>query len=106
MHPEHWKSIDISGAFLKGFNFEQIREALRQMGIDSPHRTVIIIPPLNVFRHLAELSDKFHIPEHQIHDYALLAIKPIYGLKRCTFGMATLSPQPHQGQRWTKVTSG
>ena len=74
------ESIDISGAFLKGFNFEQIREALRQMGIDSPHRTVIIIPPLNVFRHLAELSDKFHIPEHQIHDYALLAIKPIYGL--------------------------
>ena len=74
------ESIDISGAFLKGFNFDQIREALRQMGIDSPHRTVIIIPPLNVFRHLAELSDKFRIPEHQIHEYALLAIKPIYGL--------------------------
>jgi len=74
------ESIDISGAFLKGFNFEQIRDALRKMGIDSPHRIVIIIPPMNVFRHLAELSDKFHIPEHQLHEYALMAIKPIYGL--------------------------
>ena len=72
------ESWDIAGAFLKGLNFSQIREMLRQMGVDSPLRQVIIIPPLNVWRHLAAASPHFKV--HQPEDWALLCLKPIYGL--------------------------
>ena len=74
------ESIDVAGAFLKGFSFEQIQKTLRKMGIDAPTRVVIIIPPANVFRHLAALSDDFKIAEWQIHEFGLLCIKPVYGL--------------------------
>lgn len=57
----------MAGAFLKGFNFDQIKKALNELGIQSPSRTVIIMPPLNVFKHLAQLDpEKFSIPPHQL----------------------------------------
>ena len=74
------ESIDVAGAFLKGFDFNQIKKALKELGIQSPSRTVIIMPPLNVFKHLATLSDEFKIPLHQIGEYGLLCNKPVYGL--------------------------
>ena len=70
----------MAGAFLKGFDFNQIQKALKELGIQAPSRTVIIIPPLNVFKHLATLSDEFKIPMHQIGEYGLLCNKPVYGL--------------------------
>ena len=74
------ESIDIAGAFLKGFDFEQIQKTLKKMGVHSPTRTVVILPPLNVLRHLAALSKDFVIPEHQLTEYGLLCTKPVYGL--------------------------
>jgi len=74
------ESIDVAGAFLKGFNFDQIKKALKELGIQSPSRTVVIMPPLNVFKHLAALSEDFKIPMHQIGEYGLLCNKPVYGL--------------------------
>ena len=76
----HLESIDVAGAFLKGFDFNQIQKALKELGIQAPSRTVIIIPPLNVFKHLATLSDEFKIPMHQIGENGLLCNKPVYGL--------------------------
>ena len=75
MEVESW---DIAGAFLKGLNFSQIRDMLRDMGVDSPLRQVIIIPPMNVWRHLASASSYFKV--NNPTDWALLCMKPIYGL--------------------------
>ena len=66
------ESIDIAGAFLKGFDFDQIQKTLKKMGVHSPTRTVVILPPLNVLRHLAALSKDFVIPDHQLTEYGLL----------------------------------
>ena len=75
MEVESW---DIAGAFLKGLNFNQIRDMLRDMGVNSPVRQVIIVPPLNTWRHLASFSPHFKVANPT--DWALLCLKPIYGL--------------------------
>ena len=46
------ESRDISGAFLKGLTFEEIRDLLRSRGISSPMRKVVLVVP----RHLAATS--------------------------------------------------
>ena len=74
------ESLDIAGAFLKGFDFEKIRKTLQKKGIQAPVRMVVIFPPLNVWRHLAEFSDEFKVPERELHNYGLLCLKPVYGL--------------------------
>ena len=74
------ESLDVSGAFLKGLSFEQVRQKLQQRGITSPHRMVAIIPPANVWRHLAKMDSRFAISEEQMKDYLLGCHKPIYGL--------------------------
>eukprot|EP00435_Cladocopium_sp_Y103_P053746 s991_g17.t1 len=74
------ESIDVAGAFLKGFTFQEIQRALRQHGISSPNRVVVIIPPLNVFRHLTELDPDFTVVESSVHNYGLMCNKPVYGL--------------------------
>lgn len=74
------ESWDIAGAFLKGFDFKSIQKALQKMGLSAPTRQVVIYPPMNVWRHLARMSDMFNIPEHALHDYGLLCFKPVYGL--------------------------
>ena len=75
MEVESW---DIAGAFLKGLNFNQIRDMLRDMGVNSPVRQVIIVPPMNTWRHLASFSSHFKVSNPS--DWALLCLKPIYGL--------------------------
>lgn len=72
------ESCDIAGAFLKGLNFHQIREMLRKMGINSPVRTVVVIPPLNTWRHLAACSSDFAVRDPE--QWGLLCLKPVYGL--------------------------
>jgi len=75
------ESIDIAGAFLKGFSFSEIQRALREAGVDPPSRVVVLLPPLNVFRHLSDLSPDFKgMTDLQAMEYGLLCIKPVYGL--------------------------
>lgn len=90
----HLESIDVAGAFLKGFDFNQIQKALKELGTQAPSRTVIIIPPLNVFKHLATLSDEFKIPMHHVR------------LERCSTGMATMSSQFPEGDRRSFIQTG
>ena len=75
------ESIDIAGAFLKGFSFSEIQRALREAGVDPPSRVVVLLPPLNVFRHLSDLSPDFKgMTDLQAMEYGLLCVKPVYGL--------------------------
>ena len=74
------ESLDIAGAFLKGYSFEAIQRALKKKGIQSPERKVIVFPPANVWRHLAKFDKQFDIGENNIHNYGLLCLKPVYGL--------------------------
>ena len=74
------ESLDIAGAFLKGYSFEAIQKALKKRGIQSPERKVIVFPPANVWRHLAKFDKQFDIGENNIHNYGLLCLKPVYGL--------------------------
>ena len=53
MDGESW---DISGAFLKGMNFEAVRQLLEKKGIKSPKRKIAIIAPANVWKHLASFD--------------------------------------------------
>ncbi|CAE7259286.1 unnamed protein product [Symbiodinium sp. KB8] len=79
-HDLDLESWDVSGAFLKGFSFEKIRELLRAKGIRTPVRKVAIIAPANVWRHLATFDQKFRIDISKVAEYLLLCIKPVYGL--------------------------
>ena len=75
------ESFDVSGAFLKGFTFEKVRQILRSKGIVSPIRKVVVIPPANVWRHLAQ-ADAMQ-PSRSVRDfssYGLACDKPVYGL--------------------------
>ena len=74
------ESLDIGGAFLKGYSFEAIRKALQKRGIQAPERKVVVYPPANVWRHLAKFDPQFDIGEDNISNYGLLCLKPIYGL--------------------------
>ncbi|CAK9084871.1 1-alkyl-2-acetylglycerophosphocholine esterase [Durusdinium trenchii] len=74
------ESLDIAGAFLKGFNFDEIRRTLMKRGMNAPERTVIVYPPANVWRHLKELDSSFTVPYDDYTQYGLLCCKPIYGL--------------------------
>ena len=74
------ESLDIAGAFLKGFNFDEIRKTLMKRGMNAPERTVIVYPPANVWRRLKELDPSFAVPHDDYTQYGLLCCKPIYGL--------------------------
>eukprot|EP00913_Durusdinium_trenchii_P027881 g26143.t1 len=74
------ESLDVSGAFLKGLSFDQVRKKLRERGVISPRRLVAIIPPAKIWRHLAKMDKRFEISESQMGDYLLGCNKPVYGL--------------------------
>ena len=75
--PNSW---DVSGAFLKGLTFDRIREILLSQGIKTLVRAVVLIPPYNVWRHLAAADASFSVPPEQIPEFGLWCLKPIYGL--------------------------
>ena len=77
LDPESW---DVSGAFLKGLTFDRIREILLKQGIKSPVRAVVVIPPCNMWRHLAKVDKQFDIAEWEIPYFGLWCLKPVYGL--------------------------
>ena len=78
-HKMDCESFDISGAFLKGFTFEKVRQLLRSRGVVSPIRKVVIIPPANVWRHLAQADSSFEI-HGDFASFGLACDKPVYGL--------------------------
>ena len=73
-------SWDVAGAFLKGFSFDRVRRMLQEKGISIPKRTVIVIPPANVWRHFASMDPSFAIEEEELGHVGLLCQKPCYGL--------------------------
>ena len=73
-------SLDVSGAFLKGFTFEKVRQVLAKRGIVSPPRKVVVVPPPNTWRQLAHFNPAFHVPEESYGKFGLLCQKPAYGL--------------------------
>ena len=74
------RSWDVSGAFLKGLTFKRIQTILQKKGIAVPDRKVAIIPPPNVWRHLAEFDEQFWVADGDENRWALLYEKPSYGL--------------------------
>ena len=70
----------MAGAFLKEFTFPEIQHALKEHGISAPTRIVVVLPPLNVYRHLSAMSLELAVTESQIYDHALMRVKPVYGL--------------------------
>ena len=73
-------SWDAAGAFLKGFSFDKVRQILQKKGIQCPRRRVVVIPPPNVWRHLAKLDESFAVTEEEFGQYGLECLKPAYGL--------------------------
>ena len=63
------ESWDISGAFLKGFSFEKVRQLLLKKGIHSPVRQVALIPPANVWRHLGKIDPSFAIGDDELNKW-------------------------------------
>ena len=53
---------------------------LLKMGNTTPVRTVVILPPLNLWRHLAAASRDFMVKDFTQYEYGLLCLKPVYGL--------------------------
>ena len=51
---------------------------LLKMGINSPVRAVVVLPPPNVWCHLAAMSSDFKANDPSM--WGLLCLKPIYGL--------------------------
>ena len=79
-HQLDLRSWDISGAFRKGFSFEKVRKTLRQRGVISPERRVVVIPPPNVWRHLSSMDETFYVTEEDFGYFGLECLKPAYGL--------------------------
>eukprot|EP00435_Cladocopium_sp_Y103_P007263 s3374_g2.t1 len=74
------RSWDVSGAFLKGFSFQKVKEELGKRGISSPTRRVVIIPPANCWRHLSFYDKQFNLTEDDLGAFGLECLKPAYGL--------------------------
>jgi hypothetical protein len=75
------ESWDVSGAFLKGFNFDRLAEIAAKLGHTLPKRKVLLKPPANVWRHFNDLGSKalsIRLQNHQ--EYFLELLKAMYGL--------------------------
>ena len=82
------ESLDVGNAFLDGYTFEQMEQALKRRGIDMPaQRKVILDPPANIWRHLRELDKKnFSVRDDQISEFYLDVVRPTYGLEDAPVG--------------------
>ena len=75
------ESWDVGAAFLKGFNFRQLEDALKKKGIVIPRRECCLVPPKNVWRHFRSIPGcKWVVREGAEHLWLLLLIKAMYGL--------------------------
>ena len=74
------ESWDVSTAFLRGFNFEIMEKMAADLGINLPElkRKAHIVPPANVWFHLAEMGFVSH--DMCFLSYCLELLKAMYGL--------------------------
>jgi hypothetical protein len=89
------ESWDVSGAFVKGFSFDKVRQLLQKKGIQTPNRKVAVIPPANVWRHLAKVDASFAISDAELAEWLLLCEKPIYGLNDAPLAWQLVSIHDH-----------
>eukprot|EP00435_Cladocopium_sp_Y103_P036571 s279_g9.t1 len=86
-------------------SFQEIQEILKDQGHYSPSRIVIVIPPMNMWKHLAKLSKEFELPEANLMDYRLLCKKPVsvHGLNDAPLAWHSwISPRT----RWPTIQDG
>ena len=75
------ESLDVSGAFLKGFSFKKLEEKLKHKGINTPTRRPLMSPPMNVWRHFRLIpGSPWKVPSGQELDWVLELLKAMYGL--------------------------
>ncbi|CAE8712610.1 unnamed protein product [Polarella glacialis] len=75
------ESWDVSGAFIKGFNFDRLAEIAAKLGHTLPKRKVLLKPPANVWRHFNDLGSKtLSIRLQNRQEYFLELLKAMYGL--------------------------
>ena len=76
------ESLDVGNAFLQGFSFEMMTEALKKRGLKPvENRQVLLEPPANVWRHFRNIKNcKWHVEDKDISEYLLRLIKAMYGL--------------------------
>eukprot|EP00959_Pyramimonas_sp_CCMP1952_P431672 9040339-Pyramimonas_sp.AAC.1 len=73
--------MDISSAFLERLKFDELTRNSKKLDLDiREKRSVYIMPPANVWRHLRDLSKLFDTPDSDAHLYVLECIKPVRGL--------------------------
>jgi hypothetical protein len=89
------ESWDVSGAFVKGFSFDKVRQLLQKKGIQTPNRKVAVIPPANVWRHLAKVDASFAISDAELAEWLMLCEKPIYGLNDAPLAWQLVSIHDH-----------
>ena len=75
------ESLDVSTAFLKGFSWKKLEEALRKRGLEAVSRVVLFEPPANVWRIMNEIGPaELHIPLSDWKSWLLKLLKAMYGL--------------------------
>ena len=76
------ESLDVGNAFLQGFSFEMMIEALKKRGLKPvENRQVLLEPPANVWRHFRNIKGcKWRVEDSDIGEYLLRLIKAMYGL--------------------------
>ena len=74
------ESWDVAGAFLKGLTYDKLYKRLKELGIKTVERVVAIVVPANVWRHLGEMDREFYLKPGEEDEYALICLKPVYGL--------------------------
>ena len=78
----HWlcEAFDVSTAFLQGLRFQEIEARARELGHECKRqRTVWLLPPANVWRHL-RLLHFTTVQDVERHLFRLLLHKAMYGL--------------------------
>ena len=77
------ESLDISCAFLQGFDYKTLEKFSKSLGYESrTARKVFVIPPENVwshFRHVAPASSSFHVKDSDRSKWILECLRAMYG---------------------------
>lgn len=77
-----FESWDVSGAFLKGFTFDQLDALYKRLGMDCPKRRVVIRPPSNVWRFT---SSGIWVEDWEVAWWLLELLKAMYGRNDAPF---------------------
>ena len=76
-------SLDISGAFLQGLEYEELIRISRELGYESKNkREVFIVPPENVWKHFRALVSPNHdlfVQDSKRGEFCLECLRAMYG---------------------------